>query len=82
VLDALPAAVYTTDADGSLTYYNRAPPPALAVMDIRLAGPRDGIAASMELRSQMRIRICICDRPPRQGYASTRKRRAASRLAD
>jgi len=24
VLDALPAAVYTTDADGSLTYYNRA----------------------------------------------------------
>jgi DNA-binding NarL/FixJ family response regulator len=29
--------------------------PALAVMDIRLAGPRDGIDAAMELRSQCGI---------------------------
>jgi CheY-like chemotaxis protein len=56
--------------------------PALAVMDIRLAAPwrRHRGCAGVEI--SMRNRICICDRPRRQGYASTCKRRAASRLVD
>ena len=37
--------------------------PALAVMDIRLAGQRDGIDAALELVRDLRNSLCVCDGP-------------------